>query len=112
LAVSRNAIAALEAHIAANAGEASAAAITEIRNSRIYFANYIGIAYGAASGHPERQAALAADTFRVVQLAQASGAAQAIAAMTARFAAGNDELAKAVRTRQDLAANQLKLYAQ
>ncbi len=112
LAVSRNAIAALEAHIAANAGEASAAAITEIRNSRIYFANYIGIAYGAASGHPERQAALAADTFRVVQLAQASGAAQAIAAMTARFAAGNDELAKAVRTRQDLAANLLKLDAQ
>lgn len=112
LTVSREAIAALEAHIAANAGGTSATAIAEIRNSRIYFANFIGIAYGAASGHPERQAALAADTFRVVQLAQASDAAQAIAAITARFAAGNDELAKAVRARQDLAANLQKLDAQ
>ncbi|HWB52145.1 MAG TPA: CHAT domain-containing tetratricopeptide repeat protein [Stellaceae bacterium] len=111
LAASRDAIGALEAHIAADAGDGSAASIAEIRHSRVYFANYIGIAYGAALGHPERQAALAADTFRVVQLAQASSAAQAIAAMTARFAAGTGDLAQAIRARQDLAADLQRLDA-
>jgi CHAT domain-containing protein/Tfp pilus assembly protein PilF len=105
LKTSGQAIAVLEAHLIANGGDESPAAIAEIRKSRVYFANYIGIAYGAASDRPDRQAALAADTFRVVQLAQASDAAQAVAAMAARFAAGSGALASAIRARQDLAAH-------
>jgi tetratricopeptide (TPR) repeat protein len=108
LKTSVQAIAVLEAHLAANGSDESPAAVAEIRKSRVYFANYIGIAYGAASDRPDRpdrQAALAVDTFRVVQLAQASDAAQAVAAMAARFAAGSGALASAVRARQDLAAH-------
>jgi CHAT domain-containing protein/Tfp pilus assembly protein PilF len=112
LSVSREAIAALEAHLAANTGEASAAAVAEIRSSRLYFANYVSVAYGAAAGRPDRQEALAADTFRVAQLAQASDAAQSIAAMTSRFATGSDDLAKAIRDRQDLSAKLQRLDAQ
>jgi len=43
------------------------------------------------------------DSFRVAQLAQASGAARAMAGMAARFAAGSDALAAIVREHQDLA---------
>jgi hypothetical protein len=39
----------------------------------------------------------------VAQWASASAAAQAVAGMAARFAAGNDAMAAAIRERQDLA---------
>lgn len=112
LTQSREAIAVLEAHLATKTGDASPASVAEIRNSRVFFANYIGIAYGAAAGRPERQAALVEDSFRAVQEAQASGAAQAIVAMAARFAAGSDAMATAIRARQDLAARLQRFDAQ
>ena len=43
------------------------------------------------------------DSFRIAQLATASSTATAVAGMAARFAAGSDALAAAVRERQDLA---------
>jgi len=112
LEASRKAIAVIEAHLIANEGDASAAAIAEIRKSRVYFANYIGIAYGALADRVDQQTALAADTFRAAQLAQASDAAQAVAAMAARFAAGDGALATTIRARQDLAAHLRQLEAE
>ena len=52
------------------------------------------------------------EAFEVVQLAQASGTASAIARMTARFASGDDALAGLVRRRQDVADRMARQEAQ
>ena len=111
LAWSRRAIAAIESHLAANAGERSASSIAEYRKSRAYFANHIGIAYGIMAEQPEERAALAAETFRVAQLALVSDMAQAVTGMAARFAAGSGDLASTIRERQDLTARWRRLDA-
>jgi CHAT domain-containing protein len=49
-----------------------------------------------------RDATAAAESFEVAQLSHSSSSARAVAGMAARFAAGNDALAAAVRERQDL----------
>lgn len=51
----------------------------------------------------------ARETFETAQLAQLSGAGQAVARMAARFAAGDDAGAKAIRERQDLDERRRKL---
>jgi CHAT domain-containing protein/Tfp pilus assembly protein PilF len=108
---SRQAIAAVEAHLTANAGERSAAAVAEYRKSRAFFANHIGIAYGVIAEQPEQRATLVAETLRVAQLALASDTARAVAGMTVRFAAAGGSLANAIRERQDLAARWRRLDA-
>ena len=112
LDISRRAIAAIESHLYARAGQSTDAALAEYRKSRLYLANYIGIAYGVMQRHPERQDALAADTLRVAQLAAGSTAAQALSATAARLAGGQDSLATAIRKRQDLGAEWQRLDAE
>jgi tetratricopeptide (TPR) repeat protein len=72
------------------------------RLNRAGFMENIGIAYDAARAMPDREDSIAADTFVIAQLAQASSTAQAVESMSARFGAGSDELAAVVRERQDL----------
>src|ERR1051325_9574176 len=95
---------AVESRLSARAGRGTEAALAEYRKSRLYFANYVGIAYGVMQRDPDRQNALAADTLRVAQLAAVSSAAQALTATAARLATGQDSLATAIRKRQDLGA--------
>jgi CHAT domain-containing protein len=102
LSASARAVDILQKHLAVGKTQRSGGAITEQRSARRYFANYIRIGYAAGANAPEGQASAAATTFHVVQLAQASEAAQAVGGMAARFAAGSDALAAAVRERQDL----------
>jgi CHAT domain-containing protein/Tfp pilus assembly protein PilF len=104
VATSARAVAAIEAHLAARAGQSTDAAFSEYRKSRTYFSNYIGIAYRLMTDQPERRVAIAADTLRVAQLAENSNTAHAVSAMAARIAATNDVLAAAIRERQDLTA--------
>ena len=77
-------------------------AVAEQLSDRFFFSNYITIANAVASKAPERQPTTAAETFRVVQTAQASTAGAAVAALAARFAAGNGNSAAMIRERQDL----------
>ena len=55
---------------------------------------------------------LTGEALQVVQLAQSSGTASAIAKMTARFASGSDALAALVRSKQDAAERRRKAEAQ
>lgn len=103
LAESARAVAIVERHLAADATQRSTAALAEERRNRQYFVNYIAIADTASALRSDQRPALAAETFRVVQLTQTSSAAQAVAGMSARFAGGSDALAALVRKRQDLA---------
>ncbi|HVH79561.1 MAG TPA: CHAT domain-containing tetratricopeptide repeat protein, partial [Stellaceae bacterium] len=111
LAASARAVAAVERHLTANAGENTAETYAEYRKSRAYFANYVEIAHGVTQAQPDRAHALAADSFRVAQLAQETKTASAVALMAARFAAGADGLATMIRQRQDLAAHWRNLDA-
>jgi CHAT domain-containing protein/tetratricopeptide (TPR) repeat protein len=103
LAESARAVAIVERHLAADATQRSTRALAEERRNSEYFVNYIAIADTASALRSDQRPALAAETFRVVQLTQTSSAAQAVAGMSARFASGRDALAALVRKRQDLA---------
>ena len=78
---------------------------SERRSRGIYFLNNINLVH--AVGEP----AAAAESFHVSQFASTSTAAQAVAGMAARFAAGTDALAAVVRERQDLAQRWQRLDA-
>ena len=54
---------------------------------------------------------LADESFQVAQLMQATGTADAVAKMSARFAKGDGELAKLVRDRQDAEARRARAEA-
>jgi hypothetical protein len=64
--------------------------------------------------NPGNEAAdtITTEAFEVVQLAQASGTASALAKMTARFASGDDALAGLVTRRQDVADRMARQEAQ
>jgi hypothetical protein len=89
-------------HLFIDPARRSGSALAEQRSDRFYFANYIAIADAAATKAPERHPTTAAETFRVVQMAQASSAGAAVAATAARFAAGSGSRAPTIRERQDL----------
>lgn len=112
LKMSGRAVAAIEAHLAARTGQNTDAAFAEYRKSRVYFANYIGIAYRLMMQQPERQAAIAADTLRIAQQAEETNTAHAVSSMAARFAAANDALATTIRERQDLTSGWQRLDAE
>jgi CHAT domain-containing protein/Tfp pilus assembly protein PilF len=102
LDLSRRAIAILEQRFGA-ASAAPELTDGERRAGLGYFV--LNVSLEAAIGGPAATAA----SFRVAQLANASSAAQAVAGMAARFAAGSDALATVVRERQDLAGRQQAL---
>jgi len=112
LKTSTRAIAAIEAHLGAHAGQNTDAGFSEYRKSRTYFANYVGIAYRLMREQPELQASIAADALRIAQLAENSNTAQAVSAMAARFSATDDALAATIRERQDLTASWQRLDAE
>lgn len=60
------------------------------------------VADAAARMEPQRRLDLAAETFRVAQMAQTSKAGNAVAALSARLAAGGGSRSEVIRERQDL----------
>jgi CHAT domain-containing protein/Tfp pilus assembly protein PilF len=95
--LSRRAVAIVAKRTAGTDVQSASGREAEQRTGRAYFLDNVAIVN--AVGGPTA----AAESFRVAQLASASAAAQAVAGMAARFAAGNDAMAAAVRQRQDLA---------
>jgi CHAT domain-containing protein/Tfp pilus assembly protein PilF len=79
----------------------STGALTEQARRRPSFLTHVGILVHHLEAAPANAGALTAEAFEVAQLARATGTAKTLARMSARFAAGNDELAASVRGRQD-----------
>jgi len=86
----------------------------EPRTKRDYFLKHVLLLDTAATlqaigrGRDSREVtADYSESFRAAQFAVASSAAQALAGMAARFAAGGDALAGVVRERQDLSGQGL-----
>jgi CHAT domain-containing protein/tetratricopeptide (TPR) repeat protein len=73
----------------------------EIADERRTYVNLATAAWGLAAEQPARRAALTNAAFEASQLAERSSAGTALAQMTARFGAGNSELAGLIRQRQD-----------
>jgi tetratricopeptide (TPR) repeat protein len=101
LPASARAVEIMMKHLSIGSAQRSGATAPEQRADRRYFTNYVAIA-DAAGKAPERLPATAAETFRVVQMAQASSAGMAVAALAARFAAGGGSRPAMIRERQDL----------
>ncbi|MCH7929915.1 MAG: CHAT domain-containing protein [Proteobacteria bacterium] len=89
------------ARAARSGGRRSVGGLAEQKNVRGVFVSHANYLAGAIERGPERRAPLLAESFDVGQLAQATSAAAAVAGMAARFAAGDDDLARTVRARQD-----------
>jgi CHAT domain-containing protein/Tfp pilus assembly protein PilF len=87
------------------AGTARGDENAERRQQRFYFVNNVSLVNQAGG------ADAAAESFSVAQFAATSSAAEALAGMAARFAAGSDALAAVVRERQDLARRWQRLDA-
>ena len=79
----------------------SAGVLEELVNVRNVFALHIDIVASVMAHAPDQHADLIAESFEAGQLAHTTSAAAAVAQMGARFAAGDDTLARAVRARQD-----------
>jgi CHAT domain-containing protein len=81
------------------AGGTGNAAVQEAAKNRIGFLLHLDLlSRNPAGDAPE---SIVDESLQLVQLAQASGTASAIAKMTARFSKGNDALAVLVKNRQD-----------
>ncbi|MEE8393570.1 MAG: CHAT domain-containing protein, partial [Rhodospirillales bacterium] len=83
------------------AGGYSEGGLSEQKSVRHVFANHARIAWVVAGNDPGLAPSLTAEGFEAAQLAKATGTAAAMAGMGARFAAGDDALARLVRDRQD-----------
>ena len=79
----------------------SAGALKEQVSKRYVFLRHVSIVETIIEREPKRRTELFSEAFDVGQLAQASSAAGAVARMSARFATGNDALARTVRAHQD-----------
>ena len=89
-------------HLSIGSRQRSGAVVFEQHVHRDYFTNYIVIADAVAGKSPDRSRAVAADTIRVAQLAQASSTANAVAGAAARLMAGGGSRSAMIRERQDL----------
>jgi len=67
-----------------------------------FFAQFVRAAHAVAQQRPEREAALIAESFEAAQLQALDETERAVARMSSKFAAGNDELARLLREQQDL----------
>ena len=79
----------------------STGAREEQASVRYVFLKHAKIAAGIVERDATQRPLLVAEAFEVGQLAKATSAAVAVARMGARFAAGDDDLARVVRDRQD-----------
>lgn len=82
-------------------GRQSAGGEKERRYVSHVFRRHISIASAALDQAAAQAPTLSAETFEVAQLAHATSAGAALTRMAARFAAGDDELARLVRRHQD-----------
>lgn len=89
----------------------STGSLSERRDWRETFVQFVAIADTIGARQPGRRDELATKSFETQQVAQATSTAQAVAGMAARFAGGNDALAAAVRARQDLQERRRKVDA-
>ena len=90
-------------------GGRSAGGLSEQRKSRFVFVQHMKTTIGHPTDESAKRLALTAEGFEAGQLANATGAAAAVAGMAARFAAGDDDLAGLVRARQDATERWRKL---
>jgi CHAT domain-containing protein len=97
-AAASRAVAIIEKHLRLGTPDRSGGRLAQQRKYRTSFENYVGIAE-TATKVPSQRDSILIGTFRVVQLAQASAAALALAGMGARFSAGSEVLANLVRQR-------------
>ena len=88
---------------AKSTGQLSGGSSSEQESVRFVFLNHIGVGYRVAEKTPSEQPDLTAEIFEVGQLAVITSTGAAVAGMSARFAAGDDALARVVRERQDAA---------
>lgn len=84
-----------------SAGVRSTVGGRQQRKNRPKFFDFIRLTSDAATQNPAMKGELLPEAFETAQFAQASDAAQAVAGMAARFARGDDALARIVRERQD-----------
>jgi CHAT domain-containing protein len=81
--------------------EHSPGAVSEQRRHRRAFVRHIGLVDTINASNPAERDQLVSESFEVAQLARTSDAAIALTKMAARFARGDDELARLARARQD-----------
>jgi CHAT domain-containing protein/Tfp pilus assembly protein PilF len=96
---------------AGRAGRRSVDGLNEQKSVRWAFTRHVNTVAAVAQKEPMRRKALTAEAFAVAQLARATQAGAAVSRMAARFAVGNDGLAKTVRSHQDAIALWQKLDA-
>ena len=101
LASIRQATAILRSRAARVEDQRSEGAATEQKAQREAFLLHVAAVEKLAAEDDGARAALTGEGFEVAQLAQATGAARAVARMAARFASGTDTMAALVRERQD-----------
>jgi tetratricopeptide (TPR) repeat protein/CHAT domain-containing protein len=82
-------------------GQLSEGNESEQQSVRFVFLRHLAIASELIEEDTELRDGLVAESFEVAQLARVSAASTAVAGMAARFAAGDDALARVVRERQD-----------
>jgi len=102
LSAARRAVAILKRRLSEAPTDDSDVRLSEQRAVRDTFFRLIALAERAAQKTPERADILFSESFESGQLAAASATSRAISRMSARLAAGNGDLATAVRERQDL----------
>ena len=108
---SHRAVAIVAKHLGEEVVDDAASTVSEQRSHHGEFLRNIVLANEIAAKYPEKRDAMVAESFRVAQLAHSSSTARAVAGMAARFAAGTDALAAAVRERQDVAGRRQALDA-
>ncbi|MBM3555286.1 MAG: CHAT domain-containing protein [Alphaproteobacteria bacterium] len=81
--------------------DASGADMAEQIDLRGHFIDHVSILYRLAQASSANRAALTAEAFEILQLAQATGTEAAISKMAARFASGSDALGSLVRRREE-----------
>jgi CHAT domain-containing protein/tetratricopeptide (TPR) repeat protein len=95
----------LRDHVRHSSGERSKSLASELRLLREAVITHVGLIGEKLKGlDPDSSKArgLVRESFAVGQIARSTSAAQALAKMAARFSAGDGELAKLVRDRQDM----------
>ena len=97
----RGASAILRDRVERSGAALSPGAHKEQQSLRFVFLRHVQAALDTFGEVETENAALTAEAFEAVQLAQATSTAAAVASMGARFAAGDDSLARLVRARQD-----------
>ena len=96
----------------ARSASKSISAESERKDNLYYFKEHASTAFMAGKADPSQATTLHEEAFEIIQLAQTSSAAFALAQMTARIKSGNTVLARTIRSQQDLLGRWRKLDKQ